>query len=159
MMLAIFVFVELGVILRPFVLGPSRENEIKMAKEMVLDTYCRRNSGSINFSNHKDCDHVQKIKRVYQTLCEFIRHPDQILASLFQTRAVTTQEHESIRSQLTLHQWASHLLDVLSATLASAYMCFLAALDATNQHHLYRLLEEKGKFPQYFKRRRQFCHI
>jgi len=133
--------------LHSFVHGPSRETQIKDSKEIVLNTYYKR-SGSVNASNSED--HVQKIMRVYQTLCEFIRHPDQILTSLFEKRAVTQQEHESIRSQTTLYQWTNHLLDVLSVKPASAYKHFLEALDATQQHHLRRLLEEKGYFIHHF---------
>jgi len=138
------IYTEVSVSLSTFVHGPSRETQIKEAKELVLNTYCKRISGTVNVSNHEDCDHVQKIIRAHQTLCEFIRHPDQILAWLFERKAVTQQEHESIRSHTTLYQWASHLLDVLSVKPASTYECFLAALDATKQQHLHRLLEEKG---------------
>jgi len=123
---------------------------------MVLNTYYRRSSGSVDLTKYEDCDHVQKIKRVHQTLCEFIRHPDQILTSLVERRAVTQvtqQEHESIRSQTTLYQWTSHLLDVLSTKPASAYKCFLEVLDATHQHHLHLLLEEKGYFIRHFSSR------
>jgi len=143
------IFTELAVSLHSFVHGPSKETQIKEAKEMVLNTYYRR-LGSVNVTDNEDCDHVQKIKRVYQTLCESIRHPDQILTSLFEGRAVMQQEQESIRSQTIPYQWSSHLLDVLSVKPASAYKCFLEALDATQQHHLHLLLDEKGYFIHYF---------
>jgi len=134
------VFTELTVRIRPFVHGPRNEAQIKDAKEIVLNTYYRR-SGPVNT---KDLNHSEKIKRVHQTLCEFIRHPDRLLSILFEKRAVTQQEHESIRSQTTLYQWASSLLDVLSVKPVSTYQNFLQALDITNQYHLHRLLEEKG---------------
>jgi len=145
--LIFIVFTELAGSLHSFVYGPSKETEIKEAKEMVLNTFYRRSSGSVNVTV---CDHVQKIKRVYQTLCESIRHPGQILARLFERRAVSQQDQDSIRSQTNLYQWTSHLLDVLSAKPASAYKCFLEALDATQQHHLHLLLDEKGFFIHHF---------
>jgi len=141
---------ELAVSLHSFVHGPSKETQIKESKELVLNTYYRHSSGSVDVTNNEDCDHVQKIKRVYQTLCECIRHPDRILTTLFERRAVTQQEQESIRSQTTLYQWTSRLLDVLSVKPASAYKCFLEALTATQQHHLRLLLDEKGYLIHYF---------
>jgi len=140
---------ELAVSLHSFVHGPSKETQIKESKELVLNTYYRHSSGSVDVANNEDCDHVQKISRVYQTLCESIRHPGQILAMLFERRAMTQQEQDSIRSQTNLYQWTSHLLDLLSAKPASAYKCFLEALDATQQHHLRLLLDEKGYFIHY----------
>jgi len=44
--------------LHSFVHGPSREAEIKEAKEMVLNTYCSGNSGSVDVINNDDNDHV-----------------------------------------------------------------------------------------------------
>jgi len=144
------VFTEVAGSLHSFVNGPSRETEIKEAKEMVLNTYYRRSSDSANVTMNKDCDDVQKIKRVYQTLCESIRHPGEILARLFERRAATQRDQDSIRSQTNLYQWTSHLLDLLSTKPASAYKCFLEALDATHQHHLHLLLDEKGHLVRYF---------
>jgi len=117
---------------------------------MVLNTYYRR-SGLVNVTrpNNENGDHVQKIKQVYQTLCGSLRHPDEILTSLFERRAVTQQEQDSIRSQTNPFQWTSHLLDVLCAKPASAYKRFLEALDATQQHHLHLLLDNIGYLIHY----------
>ena len=129
--------------LSPFLKKPINEEQIKKSKSLVLTAYYRRSS-SLNVTNQKQSDNPEKIKRVHQTLCEFIRHPDEILSNLFQRRAVTQQEQELIKSQTTIYQWASHLLDVLCAKPVSAYKYFLEALDSTQQHHLHCLLEEKG---------------
>jgi len=149
--LIFLVLTELAGSLHSFVYAPSRDAQIKEAKELVLNTYYGR-SGSVDVTNNvfEECDHVQKIKRVYQSLSESIRHPGQILARLFERRAVTQQEQDSIRSQTNLYHWTSHLLDLLSAKPASAYKCFLEALDATQQHHLHLLLDEKGYFIHHY---------
>jgi len=139
-----FVLTELAGSLHSFVHRRGREAQIRESKELVLNTYYRHSSGSVDVTNNADDDHVQKIRRVHQTLCGSLRHPDEILTSLFERRAVTQPDQESIQSQRTLYQWTSHLLDVLSAKPASAYKCFLEALDATQQPHLRLLLDNIG---------------
>jgi len=98
------------------------------------------------YASVKDSVHGQKIKRVRQTLLDFIRRLDHILSSLLERGAITPQEFELLRSQQTIYHCADKLLNVLSVKPVETYECFLKALEATQQQHLHSVLEEKGKY-------------
>jgi len=125
-------------VLQQFLHGKEVENELEIAKKKVLHTY-NINSGSLIKS-----DHGQKINRVREILVNFLRRTDRILSRLFEKRALTSQEYHLIQEHSTPHELAEHLLDVLILKDVSAYQCFLAGLDETNQHHLQRVLEDEG---------------
>jgi len=137
------IFADIADKLRLLIKGSITDEQIKDAKALVLTSYYKL-LGSSSDPDHVESDHCQKMKRVHQICCEFIRRTDQILSRLFQKRAVTHEEQESIQSQTTFFQKANHLLLVISSKQLSAYQDFLEALDATNQHHLHSLLEENG---------------
>jgi len=103
-----------------------------------------RNAYHKHSSPVKESDHSQKLKRVQQTVCESIRRLDPILSTLLVKRALLSHERETILAHTTVYQRATHLMDVLSAKPVTVYQYFLEALDETQQHHLHRLLEEKG---------------
>ena len=118
--------------------GPVPRNQIKDAKARIHAEYSNR-----TYSD-KDSVHSVKIKRVHQTLCEFIRRTKSILPKLLQENAVSLDEYESISSERTMRGAANHLLLALSKKPLSSYQCFLRALDATKQQHLHNLLEQNG---------------
>jgi len=133
-----FIFADLTKTFHTFVDGPVKRELINDAKTIVRAAY-KKHSNQV-----QESDHSQKLKRVQQTVCESIRRLDPILSTLLVKRALTLQERETILAQTTVYQRATHLLDVLSDKPVTAYEYFLEALDETQQHHLHRLLEEKG---------------
>ena len=85
------------------------------------------------------------IQRERLQLVDLIRRTDQIFTVLLQNAALTTQEHDRLRSQTNTCDSIQTLLDLLKEKPDFAYNSFLEALKNTNQEHLYRLLTEKGK--------------
>jgi len=123
--------------LKPLLCGAINEKELKKAKAIILDAFN-------NCSESNESDHSQKIKRVYQTLCDFMRRLDKIISSLFEKGELTARVCAEIRAEQTVHHVVMHLLDVLSGKTDSCYQFFLVTLDSTKQHHLRCLLEKKG---------------
>jgi len=103
----ICIFIEITCQLHRLVDGQTNKELIKEAKSFAISAYFNR-SGTITVSIH-----VQKIKRVHKTLCEFLRRADQVLSSLLQMKAITFPEYESIRSGKTVYQRACDLLDMV----------------------------------------------
>jgi len=138
-MICVF-YPEVSVKLSHFVCGAVPEKVLKDAKSRLLATYHKR-SASVT-----DTDHGQKMKRVQHLLCDLIRRTGRILNTLMEKRVLTNKEYDTISHDCTVHKLTERLINVLSDKPESGYEMFLEALDATNQNHLHRLLEEEGFF-------------
>ena len=88
--------------------------------------------------------HVRDIQRVRTQLVESMRRVNRLVAALYQARHLSDQERQRIKSQPTMFDRASELLDVLSKKPMEAYQCFLDALMSTNQSHLVGLITNTG---------------
>jgi len=124
--------------LKQFLDEKDRDKEIYDAREMILNI-CSERSGI-----KSGLEHSRKIERVRGKFGDAIRRTDRILESLYQKKAVTTQEYELINSQKTGFAVTNQLLDVISVKPVGAYQCLLEALDATHQGHLHQLIEDNG---------------
>ena len=87
-------------------------------------------------------EHGAKITGVYQQLVDSLRRTDLILTTLLQNKFLKHSEYAVIKTHASVYEVVQHLLDVLIIKPPEAYACFLEALKATQQPHLFLLLED-----------------
>jgi len=88
---------------------------------------------------------VETIRRQYDSLAIQLEART-VAAQMYQTKALTLKELQSIRSLRDRPiEAAEKLMDIILEQSDAVYRCFLDALKATGQHHIYEKLVE-GRF-------------
>ena len=90
-------------------------------------------------------DHAKRIRELYPKLLDKLQ-AKKVSAYMFQRKALTANELDSMQSSRTEGEAAEIVLKIVSREVFPVFSCFLDALRQTGQTNLYEALVNSGKY-------------